>query len=208
MDATNLIRLYNEYFAEHPSVILDVGSHDLKDALILANHFLNAKVHAFEAMPMMYDVCVRNNNIPDRISVINAAVTNKDSIINFYKINGWLGASSILEPVTNDNNTDIVPVEGIRIDTYAKSHNISKIDLIWMDAQGAELLCLEGIGDYIYDVKMIQSEVGIQAYYKNHNLYPEIKSYLEEKGFRELQYVPDWSHESNVVFINTKYETL
>lgn len=211
MDARNLVEHYNQYFDQHPSTILEFGAYDLRDALILAEAYPEAKVYSFEANPELYDLSVNNNRYPERIFIKNAAVFNENTKINFYVTPANVGASSVLKwssfvPWTEDTTTHVIEVDAIRLDSFLDEQNIPTIDLMWMDAQGAELLCLQGLGTRIENVKMIQTEVGIQAYYEGHTLYPDIKKYLEEHGFEEILYSPDWSHESNVVFINKKFK--
>jgi FkbM family methyltransferase len=212
MNAHNLVEMYNKHFSEKPKVILDIGCHDLRDSIILSNAYSDARVYSFEANPEFYEISIRTNPYTEKITVVNKAVSDKSSQIKFYVTVGNKGASSILKPNmvpwSSSNEMYVVTAEAVRLDEWLLENNVPSVDLIWMDAQGAELLCLHGLGEYINDVKMIQTEVGILPYYEGHTLYPNIKEYLNSRGFKELQYSPDWSHESNVVFINEKYETL
>lgn len=210
MEANNLVNLYCKHFSYTPEVILDFGTHDLRDALILARAFPSAKVYAFEANPTYFGISLKNNIFPDRVTVYNKAVSDKDGTIDFYLTRGNIGASSILKPIdwiphTSDGAVNKITVESTRLDTWAQQNNISKIDVMWMDAQGSELLCLHGLGSYISDVRMIQSEVGVKAYYEGHTLHPEIHDYLTQHGFEMIFQHHDWSHEDNVVYINKKF---
>jgi FkbM family methyltransferase len=210
MDAHNVVALYKQHFTESPSTILDFGSHDLRDSLILADAFPDAKIYAFEANPELYEDCVLRNIHPDRISVSRNAISNKNEQIKFYLTPGNIGASSMLKPIdwvpwTSDNRTIEILADAVRLDSWLPNQNILAVDLVWMDVQGAELLCLEGMGEYLHTTKMIQSEVGVQAYYEGHTLYPEIDAFLLSNGFLQLFRQNDWSYEDNVVYVNTRY---
>jgi hypothetical protein len=137
-------------------------------------------------------------------------VSDIDGQTNFYLTVGTPGASSLLKPIdwipwTDNKTVDEYPIECVRIDTWANKNNIDKIDLMWMDVQGSELMCLQGVGKYISDVKMIQTEIGTQAYYQGHTLFPEVHDYLVSNGFELMFRQHDWSHEDNVVYINKKF---
>jgi FkbM family methyltransferase len=210
VDATNLVSLYRERFREEPKIILDFGAHDLRDSLILAESFPTTKIYAFEANQEYYNRCLSNNRFSDRIFVFHLAISNENSTVEFHITLGNVGASSMLKPIdwvpwTTDNRILKVNVPSIRLDTWMVENNIPFIDLIWMDVQGAELLCLQGLGENISKVKMIQTEVGVQAYYEGHTLYPEIDSFLKQNGFRQIFRKNDWSHEDNVAYVNERF---
>ena len=209
MDAHNLVSFYKQHFNDSPKTILDFGAHDLRDTLILAEAFPDAKIYAFEANPEYYSICVNNNRFPDRITVTHKAISNQNGTISFYLTPGNIGASSVLKPLdwipwTNDKTVNEIIVEATRLDTWLEQNGIDQVDVVWMDAQGSELLCLQGMGSYLDKVKMLQTEVGVQAYYEGHTLYPEVNAHLIQCGFEQIYTQHDWSHEDNLVYINKK----
>ena len=52
-----------------------------------------------------------------------------------------------------------------------------------MDIQGAELLALKGLGEYIDRVKIVHTEVLFLELYKNQPLYNDTKKFLNSNGF-------------------------
>lgn len=50
-------------------------------------------------------------------------------------------------------------VECTRVDTILANYNVDKVDIVWMDLQGAEKLAIESFGKYIQDVDFIHTEV-------------------------------------------------
>lgn len=207
MDAHNLVNFYKQYFDSPPKVILDFGAHDLRDSLILAEAFPDAKIYAFEANPEYFERCVYNNRFPERITITHKAISNVNGTINFYLTPGNIGASSVLKPMdwvpwTSDKTVNEIVVEATRLDSWLTQNGIEEVDLVWMDAQGSELFCLQGMGSYLSKVKMLQTEVGVQAYYEGHTLYPEVNAYLIDHGFEQIYTQHDWSHEDNLVYVN------
>ena len=65
-----------------------------------------------------------------------------------------------------------------------KEHNIDKVDIIWMDLQGAELLALKSLGEKLQDVKYIHTEISHTPIYTNQALFPEIHEYLVNNNFK------------------------
>ena len=79
-----------------------------------------------------------------------------------------------------------------------------------MDLQGAELLAMEGLGDYLDEVKIVQTEVELREYYKGQPLMVDVEKWFEDKGFAKIyvrHYNPD-SLDTDIIFINNKYENL
>ena len=54
---------------------------------------------------------------------------------------------------------DKIVTNCFRLDYIIRKNNIKKVDIIWMDLQGAELLALKSLGENIYNVEFIYTEV-------------------------------------------------
>jgi len=78
-----------------------------------------------------------------------------------------------------------ITVNAVTLDTWCAQNNIQP-DIIWMDAQGAELDILKGAEQTLASVKVILTEVGLIPYYHGHTLKADIDGYLASLGFREL----------------------
>ena len=173
---------------EENYVIFDVGSRDCKQSIEFYNNFPNAKIFAFECNPNTLDICKKNiENYKDRITLIEGAVCDYDGEIKFYPINqkktittwedGNPGASSLFK--SNGKYTsehyiqDEITVNCHRLDTVIKKYNIPRVDIIWMDLQGAELLAFKGLGGHLKNVKYIQTEITFREIYNNQVLAKE-----------------------------------
>lgn len=177
----------NEY------IIFDVGSRDCMQAIEFYNNFPNAKIFAFECNPNTLDICKQNiKDYSDRITLVEGAVCNYDGNITFYPINqqktitswkdGNPGASSLFK--SNGKYPyetyvqDEITVNCHRLDTIMKRYDIPRVDIIWMDLQGAELLALKGLGNNLHNVKYIHTEACFKEMYDKQSLFPEINNYL------------------------------
>jgi FkbM family methyltransferase len=185
------------------SNILDIGSWHALQSIELANLFPDAEVNAFEPVPESYSQCVKNASESGKnIKVHNLALSNtEDSEVPFYVVDAAtstspnLGASSLLpfEEGLNGKyfnhvwNQNAIRVKSDTLDSWCAKNGKSKIDLIWIDVQGAEKLVFEGGVKTLENVKVIFTEVGLKPYYKGHNLYEEINGFLVDLGFKEVK---------------------
>ena len=60
-----------------------------------------------------------------------------------------------------------------------------------MDLQGAELLALRGMGDMLRTVRAIQLEITYRELYHGQLMWPEVRKFLESRGFRLVDEWPD-----------------
>lgn len=67
-----------------------------------------------------------------------------------------------------------------------KKHTFDAPDLLCIDAQGATLPILQGMGKKLKKVKYIIAEVQFIRYYEGESLYPKIVAYLEKNGIKEV----------------------
>ena len=96
-----------------------------------------------------------------------------------------------------------IEVECIVLSDWLKQNNIEKVDLIWMDVQGAEKIVLDSLGDYLDNVKIIATEIGIQELYKNSTSKIELDNKLYNFSLIN-QYTESSLTEMDLVYINKK----
>lgn len=189
-----LLEITNQYLKSDINVILDIGARDLTESIFLSENYPNAKVISFECNPQTLPICREKSKDYPNIELIDKAVNEYDGTCKFYPINpsktkttwedGNPGASSLF--IANDNYPfekyvqDEIEVDCVRIDTILKERNIDKVDIIWMDLQGAELIALKSIGDILKNVSIICTETEMTPMYKNQALFKDIDFFLKE----------------------------
>ncbi len=200
--------------------IVEIGSWHGNDAKSMATTFPNAEVYYFEPNPDYYDDCLSKSKGMSNMYFINKAVINKNGYTDFYPTNsGNGGISSIyslndLGHKANWSQKDKVRVECVSINQWGKDNNISQIDLAEIDVQGAELLCLEGMTDYLNGVRGLMIEVCINSYYNGKQAYQnEVVDLLTPYGFELMKYIPDndgfvkgFPFDGNCWFINERFK--
>ncbi len=142
----------------------NVGYHTLKSATAYGK---DIKVIAIEAHPETYKALCRNIacNGFKNIIAINKAVSDKKGIITLYDdidIDGYLNsghATLLLEQKSNFKSSKLSNVLSDTLDNILKEHNISSVDVLKMDIEGAEIQALGGSMNTLKKLRKIIVEI-------------------------------------------------
>lgn len=174
------------------NTIFEVGAADGRDCVLYTTIFPNAKVFAFEPLPDSFLKVEEKAKINKSIIPFNVAVSSQKGTANFYKTE-LEDASSLLQSQVTNSTFDVyqkvkgvIEVQTDTIDNICKENKISKIDLLKIDAQGAELEILKGAMNIIKanNINLIYVEVQFIQLYKNAPSYHEIANLLTNNNFR------------------------
>lgn len=210
---SQLLMNAGEKWIKDPKVILDLGARDCLEAIEFSNKYPSAKIYSFECNPESIAVCNVNIQAKNNITLVPKACREYTGKTIFFPVStnpplGYspnIGASSIFKAsghmITEPIYQTVTEVDCTRIDDWAKDNSITKIDVVWMDLQGAELLALQGFGKLIETVSVIHTEVTYKELYSGQNLYIELHNFLESNGFIQTYHgraitVPDWFGEA------------
>jgi FkbM family methyltransferase len=194
---------YIAQFLPKNPIIIDAGAHKGRDTLEFIAQWPLCTVHAFEPVPALFEVLKTRTAEIKNVHVYPFALSEKMSIQTFYLSDHKKNAvSSLLEPDQIKQQLPAVQfnhvnVQTITLDDWAIQCNISTVDLIWLDVQGAELAVFKGATELLQSVKAIHCEVSLVERYKNQPLYPEIKAFLATRGFTlqaEALYRQTWGN--------------
>jgi FkbM family methyltransferase len=189
-------------------VIVDCGAYDGGDALTLAQ-LSGGTVHAFEADPEIFALLKHNTRRCDSIICHNVALSDKNGTGSFYCGTGDLNASgSLLQPKNELRETGkfqtLATVQLQTLQTWMERNGIDKIDMLWLDMQGAELLMLKASASVLSRVRVIHTEVSVKGDYVGACVYSELKDFLDLQGFRvELEAIPKHWSTGNVLFVRS-----
>lgn len=182
-----------------PKVIFDVGSRDCLEAIEISKQYPESSIYAFECHPKSYLNCLENSKNYKNITVINKAVNDYNGKCRFYPTNpdktittwkdGNPGASSLFKASGAYDNIekyvqDEIEVECCKLETFCNNNSIKNVDAIWMDLQGAELLALKSLGDYLKNVQIVHTELEINEMYENQCLFKDVDPFLKSFGFK------------------------
>lgn len=203
-------------YPSNVKTIFDVGSCHALESVEFSKRFPDANIYTFEANTVSYQECLNNTVGIDRILVTNKVVNDFDGTCTFYPINpektittwadGNRGASSMFRSNGAADHVekyvqDEVEMPCTRLDTFCKEHDITSIDAIWMDLQGAELLALKSLGSILDTVQVIETELEINPMYTDQCLFDETNEFLVSKGFKMISGDLTVHFGTNVVYV-------
>ncbi len=197
------------------NIIVELGARDCLDTLALSRAFAEPAIHAFECNEETLPVCRQNVKSKDTIVLVEKAALDRTGEVDFYSIDtkatktswedGNPGASSVYKasdkyPVEKyvQNKTT---VRAVRLDEYLRTAGIDRVDMLWLDIQGSELLALKGMGDLLNTVKIIHTEMTFTEMYKGQPLHGELKSFLNRNGFALIHYTYLGKASADAVFL-------
>jgi FkbM family methyltransferase len=99
-----------------------------------------------------------------------------------------------------DEKATLLP--SVTIDSIVMTEQIKKLDYLWLDTEGSELLILKGANNILPIVKIVSIELNFQEFRKGIVLFNDIYDYLITKGFvlaAIWQAHEDW--QANGIFI-------
>jgi FkbM family methyltransferase len=171
--------------------ILEIGSRDLRDAFNLSKYY-KCHVFAFECNPDCLEVCRINDIRTTNVTLIEKAVWDKTGSIKFYptfyesKKYSDPGRSSCFRmnsEFLTKYSQKTIEVQATRLDDWLKEKEIDKIDMLCINANGASLNILKGMGDYIKNTKYIITKCEYPQIYENETQVYDLIIYLSDYGF-------------------------
>lgn len=179
----------DERFAAVPGdIVVDVGGHigfySIQQALRMA---ATGKVLVYEPNPQSFARLLKNvraNNLTN-VLAFNNAVTSRTDTVKLRIPSVSSEACTIMERGTTTSYNDEVSVQTISLDRIVETHGLSQIDLLKIDAEGAEVEIVQsGKGKAL----AITNKAIVETH--SDSLRDEIKRRLGECGFTVVGEVP------------------
>lgn len=159
-------------------LVIDCGANmgDLQLYLHLVRQ-IKVKYIGFEPSPLDF-VCLTKNNI-FLGELHQVALFNLNSSIEFYLEPGGANSSAIEPPFFIDKTK----VEAVRLDSII-AHK--EVNLLKIEAEGAEPEVLEGSTEILSQVKFIAVDTGPERGINQDDTLAEVKKFCTEHGFYEI----------------------
>ena len=190
--------------------IVEVGARDCRETLGFAELFPSARIFAFECNPDTLPVCRAAVAGRKEIHLVEKAIAEHPGRVAFYPVDPAVNAgASSLYMATGHYGLEQYPqrrleVEAVTLRSFLEAEAIPRIDLLWMDIQGAELAALKGLGARMVDVALIHAEVEFEEIYADQPIFPEVRAFLESQNFRFLGFTIYARHSADAVFANRR----
>lgn len=176
-------------------VIVEAGAFDGRDTARFARKWPTGHVFAFEPLPVLADQVRHNTRELTNVTVIQQALGVDDStsvdLFTFDETEDVHGSSSLLNPA---DHLSVAPeiafgarvtVPAITLNNWHLAAGSPKVDLLWLDLQGAELRVLDRGHEVLLNTQTIHIEVSRRPLYEGGATHREVRSYLESFGFTQ-----------------------
>jgi FkbM family methyltransferase len=195
-------------------IIFEVGARYGDETKKLKTVFPNSSIFSFECNPNTINICEQNLHDIEGVYFNAFGLGEYREKLPFYSyIANNDGASSFLKRI-DFHNTQIQNgfVDIFRLDDFVKTKKIQTIDLLCMDIQGYELNVLKGAGNFINNINYIIMEEpkpiinskylpnGIHSKYINAPTSQDIKQFMNEYNFIEIERIEENQIEDNVMY--------
>lgn len=191
---TNSSELYSyrdifkeEVYEKHPrtklndqKIIIDIGANIGFYTLKAALRMPSCKIYSFEPNPDTYNRLLKNIELNKLGNVFpfQQAVNSIDGVVKFKKdAQSWTSHIAVDDEY---NSEDLITVDAVMLDDFLVQHGVDLLDLLKIDAEGAEYDILLGARKSLKKIKTIVLE------YHSNELLVSIKDYLEDNGFYEI----------------------
>jgi FkbM family methyltransferase len=194
------------YLPSNPTIV-EAGAHIGVDTAQMSKLWPKGTIHAFEPIPELFSQLQRNTSKRKNVCCYPMALGNQTGTAKIFVSSGRSDASSSLLPPKEHltYHPDIlfeteIQVPTITLDKWAEEQGINKIDFLWLDLQGYELAVLKAAPHVLETVQAIYTEVNLDDTYAGVSLYPEMRQWLEVRGFKVIREDLPWQDAGNVFF--------
>lgn len=126
-----------------PRTILDLGANIGVAAAWFRSRYPNARIVAVEPDPGTFAKLERSLGDDDAVTLVNAAVAARSGETTIFRAQGYSVASSLRE--AGADTATPVRVRACTLDELCAEHQLTGIDLLKLDVEGAELEALQGL---------------------------------------------------------------
>jgi len=171
--------IMNSFKGTDDKVIIDVGS----NIGITVQYFRDyaKKVYAIEPASEHFEALAKNKkfNKWDNVEVFKLAIADKDGEMTLNKFNDNLTCNSLI----NDYKQGSEVVKTQTFNTFFKENNITTVDFMKFDVEGAEesVLCAPAFADIAPRIKSMM----VEFHYPNFNI---IINHMIDLGFKAKRY--------------------
>jgi FkbM family methyltransferase len=172
LDFTTLDALYNivpdfDFYTHFHKVkpgdvVVDAGANNGYIALLFSKQTgNNGKVYAFEPDSINIGHIKENlsldKSLADNVIIQDLLLWNENTMVDFYEA-GTVGSSAIWKP----DGEKLVKKEAVTIDQWVMRNNITRLDFIKMDIEGAEIEAMDGC---VETLKTLKPDFAIASYH-------------------------------------------
>jgi len=205
------------------AIIFEIGAHYGEDTLDMLRVFDSPKIYCFEPDPRslnflhkyfsansidaeIVDVALFNKNgesdflmsyapYPEGVALPEKYQWIDENDYRSFRLNN-AGGSSLKKGHEAVKDAETVSVQTMRLDTWAQENNITHVDFIWVDVQGAEREVVEGGEQTLKNTSFVWIEYG-ETKYEGAMTRGQTIEFFSRIGFEYVM-----SRDNNMLFRN------
>jgi FkbM family methyltransferase len=192
------------------SILWDVGA-NIGIYSIYAGKVAGARVYSFEPSMMNLELLFRNvqeNNLGNQVTIVPIALSNKNSVLDLFMSREdlhWAGAHNSIGQNINQGGKEMDRPKTSSQISATGSNLISNFALptpthIKIDVDGLESLVIQGLEDYLENIKFILVEIDA----KNLNENLNISTLLTSKNYSRISEVSGHKFDENQLWKNNR----
>ena len=172
-----------------PEAIFDVGANKGGTYAMFRSLFPQAPIYAFEPDPRVHAKLKEKAKDDPLAHLQQLAVSDRNEELEFH-VTAASEMNSLLAPRPGTDEATAVlekiKVRSVTLDDFTTQHGISRIDLLKMDIQGAEIRALDGASGLLgrFAIGCLYLELCFSAGYEGGALATDIIAYLQERNYR------------------------
>lgn len=148
-------------------VILDVGANIGEWSLIARKVWPYSKIYSFEILPKHWDIFNKSVTNDSNIILNNFGLSNFEGNVDVYyndrdesDVSATIYPQFLIDFEKNYYNSKVICAVKKGTD-FLNDNNLMIVDLMKIDVEGHEMKVIEGFGDSIRNVRLIQFEYGV-----------------------------------------------
>lgn len=201
--------------AKPPVVVFEIGVGRAEDTGRMVDWIIGTgkpyRYFAFE--PEAKNLSTITVKVGSKVTVLPYAVGDKDGTMPFISSGAWPLSGSLKQPKEHLKSYPWIPwqppidIMVVRLDTFVTKHELTKIDLIWLDVQGAEDLVIAGGQEALKRTRMLYTEFYNTEEYSGQIPLDEIHRRLPGRWERVEVWAGDIPGSGNVLFRDLDFQS-
>lgn len=187
--------------------VIELGSRDGHDALTMSTLFHADRVITIEANPECYEDIQRTY---PQFENYNCAINNRTGPVEFFAMShdnpSWaLGQSSLLNRDIYDRGATKIVVDGLTMDDFTDINNITSIEAMKIDVEGATFQVLEGFTK-LRMTRLLHVELEESMYWPGQKLYADTEKLLKDYKYERVYFKYAWENQSDSIWLRKDHQ--
>jgi len=200
---------FKKILPENP-IIVEAGAFRGAETLVLSSVWPEGMIFSFEPLSSSYNSLVDNIVAKRNVFTFPLALSNKTGENIFYEIVSDKSLSSLfpLNGISDIQKIRRVSVSVTTLDSWCWHNSMERIDLLWLDMDGAELNALKGARKILKTTSFIYTEVHLKSFWHGAPLFPDLRRWLKDQGFHVVWIKFERGDHGKALFAKNEFLTL